>query len=134
LPAACPRRRSIRFSRRRRGRGFTMGSYAQLYLGEYPLAATKNFVDPTAMMLFTEQDKRIRMPEPGEVVVDSLGNAYEATPEVEYVATLAVVRDRLEFMGYTLAEVQGEFREGIAEHIERTENHLEHIIARNNDR
>ena len=77
-----------------------MGSYAYLNLAGYPLASTKHFVDPTAMMLFTEQDKRIRMPEPGKVVVDAENDEeYDATPEVEYVASLAVVRDRLEFMG-----------------------------------
>jgi len=44
-----------------------MGSYASLYVGGYELASSKSFVDPTVMMLFTERDKRIRMPEPGDL-------------------------------------------------------------------
>jgi hypothetical protein len=106
-----------------------MGSYAHLSLGGYELASTKSFVDPTAMMLFTERDKRIRMPEPGDVVVDSLGEEYDATPEVEYVASLAIVRDRLEFMGYTLARVRKEFKEGIDNHIEETTRQIEYTSS-----
>ncbi len=95
-----------------------MGSYASLSLGGYPLASTKDFVDPTAMMLFSEKDKRIRMPGPDEVAYDPAdGEEVKAIPEVAYAASPAVVKDRLEFMGYTLGKAREEFRQGIEEQI-----------------
>ena len=109
-----------------------MGSYAYLRVGDYPLASTKNAVDPTAVMLFTEGDKRVRIPTPieqaryageSEAVIEELiktGAEYDDEcpyPIVEYAASLAVVRDRLNLMGYTLPRVRKEFAEGIDEHI-----------------
>jgi|SRR5271166_1347052 len=104
-----------------------MGSYASLYVGGYPIASSKSFVDPTGMMLFTETDKRIRMPEPGEFDDKPLVSqeAYEI-PQVEYIASLAVVRDRLEFMGYTLARVQEEFQQGVEERMDAAMSQLEY--------
>lgn len=104
-----------------------MGSYASLYVGGYPIASSKSFVDPTGMMLFTETDKRIRMPEPGEFDDEPLVSqeAYEI-PQVEYIASLAVVRDRLEFMGYTLARVQEEFQQGVEECMDAAMSQLEY--------
>jgi hypothetical protein len=104
-----------------------MVTYAYLSLGGYPLASTEDFVDPTAMMLFSEKDKRIRMPEPDEVDHDPVdGEEVEAMPEVEYVASLVVVKDRLEFMGYTLAKAQAEFQQGLEEHIKDKYRFLEY--------
>jgi hypothetical protein len=108
-----------------------MGSYAYLRVGDYPLASTKNEVDPTAVMLFTEGDKRVRVPTPVEQVryagepealieeLISEGGEYDECPYriVEYAASLAIVRDRLDFMGYTLPRIRREFAEGMEEHI-----------------
>jgi hypothetical protein len=107
-----------------------MGSYAYLNLGGYPLASTKNDVDPTAMMLFTKVDKRIRLPDPAEVPFDPVdGEEVDYSPTVEYVASLAVVRDRLEFMGYTLDKSREEFRQGVAEQISEKQKVRDHILA-----
>jgi HEPN/Toprim N-terminal domain 1 len=107
-----------------------MSSYAYLRVGTYPLTSTKNEVDPMVVMLFTEGDKRVRKPTPAEQA------EYEGDPEsideiqkedddhdecqysiVEYAASLAVVKDRLDLMGYTLTRVRREFAEGIKKHI-----------------
>jgi hypothetical protein len=105
-----------------------MGSYAYLRVGNYPLASTKSEVDPTAIMLFTEGDKRVRVPTlverfqlteepdacPEELIKDGDDCPYLI---VEYAARLAVVKDRLDLMGYTLPRVRREFAEGMEEHI-----------------
>jgi hypothetical protein len=107
-----------------------MGSYANLNLGGYPLASTKNDVDPTAMMLFTKDDERIRLPDPAEVAFDPVdGEEVDCSPTIEYVASLAVVRDRLEFMGYTLDKSREEFRQGVAEQISEKQKVRDHILA-----
>jgi hypothetical protein len=93
------------------------------------LASTQDFVDPTAMMLFSEKDKRIRMPEADEVDRDPVdGEEVETMPEVEYVASLVVVKDRLEFMGYALAKAHAEFQQGIEDNIAQTSNMMPYYI------
>jgi HEPN/Toprim N-terminal domain 1 len=109
-----------------------MGTYAYLRVGDYPLASTKSEVDPTVIMLFTEGDKRVRVPTPveqaqyagePEAFIEELireGGEYDDERPfsiVEYAASLAVVRDRLDLMGYTLTRVRREFAEGMEEHI-----------------
>lgn len=109
-----------------------MGSYAYLKLADYPLASTKDYVDPTAMMLFTENDKIIRTPEIGQVDYDPIDGAeVDAMTEVEYVASLAIVKDRLEFMGYTLVKVREEFQQGIEEQIGDKQNFIETVKVNN---
>ena len=108
-----------------------MGSYATLYLGRYELASTKTFIDPTIMMLFTERDKRVRMPDAGEVTIAQDGTEVDATPVVEYVASLGVVRDRLEVLGYTLARVQEEFQHAVKARISETIADIEYAETHN---
>jgi len=104
-----------------------MASYASLYLGGYPLISSKHFVDPIVLMLFTERDKQIRMPEEGDVDYDPLGGAkVNVTPEVVYVASVAIVKDRLEFMGYTLTKIREEFRHRIEEQLAQQISILDH--------
>ena len=95
-----------------------MGSYAYLRVGDFVLTSTKREVDPTVLMLFTEADKRtyvVRASEPGDVTEDDISD--ESFLAIKYTASLAVVKDRLEFMGFTLQMVEEAFMEGVQEHI-----------------
>jgi hypothetical protein len=95
-----------------------MGSYAYLRVGDFVLTSTKREVDPTVLMLFTEADKRtyvVRASEPGDVTDDDISD--ESFLAIKYTASLAVVKDRLEFMGFTLQMVEEAFMEGVQEHI-----------------
>jgi hypothetical protein len=109
-----------------------MGSYSVLRLGDWALMTVKSELDPTAMLLFTEADKRVwpREVQPLEddsALQESQGPAYgdathwdeQPSVNVAYVATLPVVRDRLEFMGYTLPYVREAFRRGRADRLEK---------------
>ena len=96
-----------------------MGSYAYLRLEDLVLTSTKREVDPTVLMLFTEQDKRVWELTPTEVA-DIMGDSegeYEPILIGEYRANLAVVRDRLDFMGFTLPIVKQAFIEGVDEEV-----------------
>ena len=89
-----------------------MGSYASLTIGDLELYWTKNDVNPAVMMLYTDQDKRVI---PRTVIAESNSEDGDSdeTPEyeVKYVTTLAVAKDRLEFMGFTLGIVKQAFEE-----------------------
>lgn len=114
-----------------------MGSYAYLSIGELVLSSTKRDVDPTVLMLFTESDRRDRRltvdevatlydcgVDPASFVEEEFGGEWPT--QVEYAADLTVVKDRLEFMGFTLSTVREIFDEGIkerlAEHAERRQD------------
>ena len=91
-----------------------MGSYASLTIGDLELYWTKNDVDPALMMLYTNQDKRVI---PRSLIAESNSEDGDSdeTPEyeVKYVTTLAIAKDRLEFMGFTLDIVNQAFGEGL---------------------
>lgn len=91
-----------------------MGSYASLKIGDLELYWTKNDVDPAVMMLYTDQDKRV-IQRPLIAESNSHADDSDEIPEydVKYVTTLAVAKDRLEFMGFTLGSVKQSFEEGL---------------------
>lgn len=85
-----------------------MGTYTYLRVGNFPLLKTRNEIDPTAIMLFSAVDKRIRTATPVEAaryagesdeVIQAMaadGSEYDDQEHTvfEYAASLAVVRDR----------------------------------------
>ena len=119
-----------------------MGLYAYLRVGNYLLSSTKGDVDPTALMMFTEGDRLIHKLTPieaaqydgdqediGDPTTDESGPAdgHESVPDVDnerdhaivkYTARLAVVRDRLDLMGYTLPRVRQYFQDSLRHNID----------------
>ena len=87
-----------------------MCSYANLYIGELTLYWTKDLDNPTVMMLFTSEDLRIKKSRKSE-------DDEEPHPQVSYRTKLNVLRDRLEFMGFTLKKVIKEFEESVKERL-----------------
>lgn len=116
-----------------------MGSYSYLRVGEIPVHSTKRGVDPSVLMLFTEDDKRIGLvdisdgdspdPEQDRLTddVDRL-EGEDLYVTLEYVASAAVVKDRLDFMGFTLNAVREEFKKGT----ENCLSSLEHRFSGSN--
>jgi hypothetical protein len=96
-----------------------MGSWADLRIGDFTLASTKDGVDPTILMLFTEGDKRTYAVDASDK--DNSSEDTEPFTAVEYVASLAVVKDRLEFMGFTLPVVREAFDTGVEERLDELE-------------
>lgn len=107
-----------------------MGNYSTLRINELEIYSLKREVDPTVMMLFTEQDKRVlpfhssgssaSLPkvDTHAVSASNVQDEWE-NPEyiVEYAVPLSVAKDRLEFMGFTTSKIRKLFRDGAAERI-----------------
>jgi len=92
-----------------------MGSYSTLKIGNLHVLDTKWEWEPDVMTLFTEADKIVS---PYEEVVEISEDEDEDDGEDEdhlpkyyfaYSAPLKLVKDRLEFMGYTLKRVRKAF-------------------------
>lgn len=102
-----------------------MGSYAECWLGDLLVASTKNDVDPGLMRLFRQSDKTIlsltavgvpaqlkrRFEQVNEDI--DLDEASEEPELIYYVAPVAVVRDRLNVLGYTMETARQAFDEGL---------------------
>ena len=84
-----------------------MGSYAQCWLGGLYVGSSKNDVDHGIMQLFRPSDKRtlparsVDLPSQLKDWTDDLED--DGANVVFYTAPAAVVQDRLELLGYTLA-------------------------------
>jgi len=95
-----------------------MGSCSVVRIGDLTFHSVKRDFDPAVMLLFTETDKRVHLYSPGEEqdqVHEELYKLFGEEPltVVEYVTSLAVVKDRIEFMGFTLPFIRRAFREGV---------------------
>lgn len=122
-----------------------MGSWAHLRIGDLILFSHSDDINPTILMLFTEADKRTCEVTTSEPRATGSHNGDQSStdgdePEetetfiaVDYVASLAVVKDRLEFMGFTLPVVRQIFDEEVEEHRKELERRLENPTWKNND-
>lgn len=95
-----------------------MGSYAYLRLGELTLASSKREPDPSVLAVFRESDRQ-ELPFPEDYWDDD--KQPPPTHTLLYVTSLGAVKDRLDLMGFTLAEVEEEFARGLAEKLDREE-------------
>jgi hypothetical protein len=89
-----------------------MGSYTDLSVGDYPVLETKSFASSQALTVFRESDKIFADRKLSERSVLVWGNA-DREDEIEkcfmYRASIRVVKDRLNVMGFTLDRVKREF-------------------------
>jgi hypothetical protein len=93
-----------------------MGSYAYLRIGDIQLGWTKDGFDPSVMMFFSEKDKRVLPNSPANGAAECDDDLEEGpSVTVQYAISIAVARDRLEFMGFTLSRVRQHFQSGIEE-------------------
>ena len=82
-----------------------MGSYSFLSIDGIKMRSVEDDFNPTVMILFDETDKRVR-PYFHDIERNQQFEDWEEFPEniIEYAASLAVIRDRLEFMGFTISK------------------------------
>lgn len=98
-----------------------MGTYCELYVADCPILPSKSQVAPIAMTMFRERDKRVfdrRCAERNQI---GWGHV-EWDPEeeervVEYSATVSQVRDRLNVMGFSLAQAEADFNQSKQRHL-----------------
>jgi hypothetical protein len=90
-----------------------MGSYCELYIGDYPVFSSKSHVWPVIMTLFRESDKSVYARKVNERNSIEWGRIEERGDEletaVEYRALVKHVRQRLNILGFTLKRVRDEF-------------------------
>lgn len=96
-----------------------MSSYATLTIGDFPVATTKDEVDPTIMMLFDVGDKQL---------FTFASDDYDPFLSAKYVASLKVIRDRLEHMGFTRKAIECHFERGLADHVKQLNSKLQERI------
>jgi hypothetical protein len=91
-----------------------MGSYTDLTVGGYPILETKSYASSEALTIFRESDKIIserRLAERNVLVwgVPDKEDQDEAETAFVYRASVSVVKDRLNVMGFTLARIEADF-------------------------
>jgi hypothetical protein len=91
-----------------------MGSYSFLSIDGIKMRSVEDDFDPNVMILFDETDKRVRPYFP-DIESNQQFEDWEEFPEniIDYAASLAVIRDRLEFMGFTMSKTECIFQEGV---------------------
>ncbi len=98
-----------------------MGSYAELYIGDYSIYSTKNDVDPLFLSLFNEKDlkeyKR-KISQRRYISSESESNLDEIENAIEYCSNVKKVKHRLKIMGFNLDKVKKEFEYCKKEEIE----------------
>lgn len=91
-----------------------MGQYCELYISDYPIATSKNEIDPFILSLFQPEDLKSftrKISERNQLLYgrgDTDDEEYEKA--VEYSNTSKSIKDRLEIMGFTLKKVKAEFQ------------------------
>lgn len=104
-----------------------MGQYCELYISDYPIATTKNEIDPFILSLFQPEDLKNfeRLIGDRNQLLYGRGDSDEETEQaVEYSNTAKNIKDRLEIMGFTLKKAMSEFEISKEESIERLTGYL----------
>ncbi len=85
-----------------------MGAIVSLTVDGFEFIDTRNNIIPELMTVFSETDRRTRerQPDPG---TDEPDDEASLPPYVEYVASVKVVKDRLNVLGFSLRNVESEF-------------------------
>ena len=85
---------------------YTMGSYCELYISDYPIYSSKSYVYPPVMTMFQELDKNI-----SSKVLHNISNPeYDEIEEViEYRISVIQARQRLDIVGFSMNRVINEF-------------------------
>ena len=110
-----------------------MSSYADLKLGPFIIASSRNCINPIIMSLFRESDKRVYQ---GTVkyLLFKYSHEYDFTRYEDYEdsdnltimyysATASTIRDRLELMGFTYERAKDLFQRNLKREIMRLEEY-----------
>jgi hypothetical protein len=94
-----------------------VGSYASFSIDSYQLLSSKSVVNAVVMMVFTDAEKRIRQEKfpglnPADPPISDEFENEDSHTILEYVASGAVVLDRLDAMGFTLQATRTLYESG----------------------
>ncbi|MRT94622.1 HEPN/Toprim-associated domain-containing protein [Ancylomarina sp. 16SWW S1-10-2] len=105
-----------------------MGSYCELYIKDYPIATTKNEIDPFLLSLFQSEDLKVYERKVGERIQVLFGREDEEDEKeqaVQYINSARNIRDRLNVMGFTLDYTKERFEESKEESLSQFKEWLE---------
>lgn len=99
-----------------------MGSYANLHLGKLLLTTSKSDVDPSVLMLFSENDRIVKK----VLQEESKSEDLEGYPliELSYSASLGIIKDRLDVMGYSVSAIKEIFETDLLEYVSSLKKRL----------
>src|SRR6266702_2653311 len=110
-----------------------MGSYAECWLSTFYVGATKDQIDPGIIQLFRSSDKTMLSGTKKELMKQHIPfqlhrwfNDFEDDDQVTavyYSETVKIIRDRLNFMGYTLDICKVVFMDWLNRDIEEYERY-----------
>jgi hypothetical protein len=89
-----------------------MGTLTALTIGGYDFYSTRSYADPLVMTIFTEDDRFEKSSVTSDDSLDYAEDQYDRT-EIGYTAPAAVIRDRLDVMGFTLRAAKETFEQGV---------------------
>lgn len=104
-----------------------MGAYCELYISDYPIATTKDEIDPFILSLFQPEDLKTfqrRIGDRNQLLYGRSDFDDEIEQAVEYSNSAKNIKDRLEIMGFTLNKAIAEFETSKANAIETLTGYL----------
>jgi hypothetical protein len=99
-----------------------MGSYCELYISKFPIATTKNEVDPFLLSIFQPDDLVVFNRKIGDrfkVLYGRDSEADERERAIQYISTANKIKERLNVIGFTMKRVEVAFENSKKESIER---------------
>ncbi|WP_313717622.1 HEPN/Toprim-associated domain-containing protein, partial [Kaistella carnis] len=99
-----------------------MGSYCELYISNFPIATTKNEIDPFLLSIFQPNDLVIfdrKIGDRFQLLYGREDSIDEQEIAIQYFNTAQNLKDRLNVIGFTMKKVEKEFENTKRESLER---------------
>lgn len=114
-----------------------MGAYCELYINKYPIALTKNEIDPYLLSVFQKDDIKIfqrKINERYKILYANIDEENDNEKAIQFVNNAKIIKDRLNVMGFTFSRVKEMFEISKADEIKRLKEYLdEKTIEENED-
>ncbi len=106
-----------------------MGGYSSLIIGPHEVFSAEREIDPLVMSVFRVSDKIVRKITSDEAADEGYSDFVEEKEDdftvVEYASSVAILRDRLDVLGYGMPYCRRAFDEGRSERIEKLARQVE---------
>lgn len=105
-----------------------MGSYCELYISKFPIATTKNEVDPFLLSIFQPDDLVVFNRKIGDrfkVLYGRDSEADETERAIQYISTANKIKERLNVIGFTMKRVEEAFENSKKESLDRLNEWLD---------
>ncbi len=109
------------------GNSRKMGSYCELYISKFPIATTKNEVDPFLLSIFQPEDLidfERKVGKRFQLLYGREDEADENERAIQYVNTAKNLKERLDIIGFTMKRVEEAFENSKEESLERLKEWL----------